>query len=293
MTVLITVVQPNDYTTVLLNRRVIPGITLQFSKEPSLISSGLHDGPSGPSCNPPLRRLHDSLEGPSCNPPCNPSTREGYTTVPRDRHVISSRGDYTTVPRDRRVILLENIQVVSCLPALPTARTHIYELSLTRATLDNEETKLYYPVRGRFSRLQPQLPYGYFGNVNFRAVSIAVVVDNDYLRSSVDYLEQLPEISAAAYGPQMHMSPNFIITSWVRFPSYDTDFGWGRPLYMGPGDLRLEGKAYIFRNAQNDGSVRITIALQFSHMEVFEELFFNDYKVSTAYGVPFFVLKTF
>ncbi|GMN20072.1 hypothetical protein TIFTF001_045275 [Ficus carica] len=181
---------------------------------------------------------------------------------------------------------------------------HIWKCAcIARATLDNEETKLYYPVSGRFSRLQPPLPDGYFGNVNFRAVSIAVVgdlkskplsyaasrihetlvrMDNDYLRSSVDYLEQLPEISAAAYAPQMHMSPNFTITSWVRFPSYDTDFGWGRPVYMGPGDLRLEGKAYIFRNAQNNGSVRITIALQSSHMEVFEELFFNDCKVSTA-----------
>ncbi|GMN61634.1 hypothetical protein TIFTF001_030714 [Ficus carica] len=179
---------------------------------------------------------------------------------------------------------------------------HIWKCAcIARATPDKEETKLSYPVSGRFSRLQPPLPDGYFGNAIFRGLSTAVVghlkskplsyaankshetlvrMDNDYIRSTIDYVEQQSQILTARYGPHIHKSPNLAIISWVKFPTHDIDFGWGRTLHMVPGDLRFEGQAYICRNAENDGSLRIAIALQSSHMKVFEELFFTDCMVS-------------
>ncbi|KAM1114082.1 hypothetical protein TB1_046019 [Malus domestica] len=109
---------------------------------------------------------------------------------------------------------------------------------------DDQDTKLYIATDGR-SRVQPPLPPGYFGSVIFTTTPIAVAgdlqskptwyaasrihdalvrMDDNYLRSALDYLELQPDLSALVRGAHTFRCPNLGITSWVRLPIHDADF---------------------------------------------------------------------
>ncbi|KAH7547504.1 hypothetical protein FEM48_Zijuj01G0317000 [Ziziphus jujuba var. spinosa] len=164
-----------------------------------------------------------------------------------------------------------------------------------RALPVDQDTKLYIATDGR-SRLQPPLPPGYFGNVIFTTTPLAVAgdlmskpiwyaasrihdallrMDNDYLRSALDYLELQPDLSALVRGAHTFRCPNLGITSWVRLPIHDADFGWGRPIFMGPGGIAYEGLAFVLPSSANDGSLSVAIALQTEHMKAFEKLLYD------------------
>ncbi|KAL6958276.1 shikimate O-hydroxycinnamoyltransferase [Sarracenia purpurea var. burkii] len=164
-----------------------------------------------------------------------------------------------------------------------------------RGLLDDQETKLYIATDGR-SRLRPALPPGYFGNVIFTATPLAVSgdlqsrptwyaasrihdalarMDDDYLRSALDYLELQPDLKALVRGAHTFKCPNLGITSWVRLPIHDADFGWGRPVFMGPGGIPYEGLAFALPSSTNDGSLSLAISLQTEHMKLFGKLFFD------------------
>ncbi|CAI9780029.1 unnamed protein product [Fraxinus pennsylvanica] len=164
-----------------------------------------------------------------------------------------------------------------------------------RGLPEDQETKLYIATDGR-SRLQPPLPEGYFGNVIFTATPIAVAgdlqskpiwyaaskihdalarMDNDYLRSALNYLELQPDLKALVRGAHTFRCPNLGITSWVRLPIHDADFGWGRPIFMGPGGIAYEGLSFVLPSPENDGSLSVAISLQTEHMKVFEKLLYD------------------
>ncbi|XP_068336375.1 shikimate O-hydroxycinnamoyltransferase-like [Pyrus communis] len=160
---------------------------------------------------------------------------------------------------------------------------------------DDQDTKLYIATDGR-SRLQPPLPPGYFGNVIFTTTPIAVTgdlqskptwyaasrihdalvrMDDNYLRSALDYLELQPDLSALVRGAHTFRCPNLGITSWVRLPIHDADFGWGQPIFMGPGGIAFEGLAFVLPSATNDGSLSLAISLQSEHMKSFSRLLYD------------------
>ncbi|KAL5574428.1 hypothetical protein UlMin_016127 [Ulmus minor] len=175
---------------------------------------------------------------------------------------------------------------------------HIWRCATkARALSGDEETRLYFPTNGRSSfssRLKPSLPLGYLGCVVFGAVSIAMAgdiqtrplsysvscvhqtlvrMDNDYLRSAIDYLKLNPDTKR--HGIHTYKSPNLYITSWVRLPVYDADFGWGRPFYMGPAQMMPEGKSFVFPCASKDGSLFVAMSLEHEHMNKFEKLLYE------------------
>ncbi|KAJ4953987.1 hypothetical protein NE237_030819 [Protea cynaroides] len=108
---------------------------------------------------------------------------------------------------------------------------HLWRISCeARGLADDQETKLHIFINGR-SRMHPPLPSGYVGNVIFPVTPIAlsgdlidntgtyaagkihdalIRVDDEYLRSTIDYLElnPAPTVSLAE-------SPNILILSWV------------------------------------------------------------------------------
>nr|XP_043608335.1 shikimate O-hydroxycinnamoyltransferase-like [Erigeron canadensis] len=164
-----------------------------------------------------------------------------------------------------------------------------------RGLKDDQDTKLYIATDGR-ARLQPTLPQGYFGNVIFTTTPIAVAGDlqskptwyaaskihdslakmnNDYLKSALDYLEQQPDLKALVRGAHTFKCPNLGITSWARLPIYDADFGWGRPIFMGPGGISFEGLSFVLPSPVNDGSLSIAISLQAQHMKLFSKFLYD------------------
>ncbi|MCL7028883.1 hypothetical protein MKW94_004083 [Papaver nudicaule] len=159
----------------------------------------------------------------------------------------------------------------------------------------DQETKLYIVTNGR-SRLRPALPPGYFGNVLFNATPIAVSgdlvskpltyaagrihdailrMDDEYLRSALDYLELQRDVKSLARGAHTFRGPNMAITSWVGIGLHDADFGWGRPIFAGPGGVGAEGLSYVLPSPVNDGSLSLAISLQSDHMKCFKKIVYE------------------
>ncbi|KAK9078841.1 hypothetical protein SSX86_002899 [Deinandra increscens subsp. villosa] len=167
---------------------------------------------------------------------------------------------------------------------------HLWRCVCKARGLQNDQpTKLYVATDGR-SRLIPPLPPGYLGNVVFTATPVAksdeleseplantarrihaelAKMNNEYLRSALDYLESQPDLSALIRGPSYFASPNLNINSWTRLPVYDADFGWGRPIFMGPASILYEGTIYVIPSPSDDRSVLLAVCLDPSHMPLF------------------------
>ncbi|KAK1411008.1 hypothetical protein QVD17_37551 [Tagetes erecta] len=157
-----------------------------------------------------------------------------------------------------------------------------------RSLPDNVDTKLHFTVDGR-KRLQPPLPEGYFGNAVFMATAIAPVgeiqtkptwyaaskirdatkiMNNDYLRSSIDYMEENNYENAKFSFDYT----NVFVTSWSRLPIHDADFGWGRPVFMGRIGIPAVGRCYVLPSPTNDGSLSIIVGLEVEQMKLFSKL---------------------
>lgn len=173
---------------------------------------------------------------------------------------------------------------------------HIWRcVSKARNLHEDQQSKMYVALDAR-SRLRPPLPLGYFGNAIFMATPMALARDitskridyamsiihealvktnDEYLRSALDYLELQGDLTALVRGSHTYESPNISITSWTRLPIYDADFGWGRPIFMGPGNISYEGHGYILPGPTNDGSVSLAIRLEANNISYFEKLLYE------------------
>ncbi|CAN1168916.1 Shikimate O-hydroxycinnamoyltransferase [Linum perenne] len=176
----------------------------------------------------------------------------------------------------------ENIVTYSSYEVLAA---HIWRcVSEARGLSDNQETKLYIATDGR-SRLRPRLPpeYSLVGDllnqpnwlVAGQIHDALTRMDDEYLRSALDYLQVQPDLSSLEKGAHTFRCPNLGITNWVRLPVHDADFGWGRPIFMGPAGIPFEGLSFMLPSPTNDGSISLIISLLVEHMKVFERLI-ND-----------------
>ncbi|XP_030509284.2 shikimate O-hydroxycinnamoyltransferase-like [Cannabis sativa] len=183
--------------------------------------------------------------------------------------------------------------------------THIWRCaSKARSLPSNQVTKLFTLINGR-TKLDPPLQPHLFANVLYATSTVVTIgdlvtnpinygaskirqtlvkMDNRYLRSAIDYLELRPNlINGPGRGADVYESPNFGIVCWIGLPMYDSDFGWGRPFYVTPVGLRLEGKAYILPPGPiNNGNLFVAIALKVEHMKVFEKLLYDGVCVGNS-----------
>ncbi|TYJ31600.1 hypothetical protein E1A91_A06G210900v1 [Gossypium mustelinum] len=173
---------------------------------------------------------------------------------------------------------------------------HIWRcVSKAMGLSDDQPTKMYFPVDGR-SKLKPPLPPGYFGNVVFVNALIAQAgdlntesfldtikriheglkqINDEYLRSALDYIETVSDLSTLVRGPYTFRCPNLIVNTWMRLPIYEADFGWGRPIHAGPANVIQEGMVYILPTPINDGSLLVVARLEISHMSCIEKLLYE------------------
>ncbi|KAF5471718.1 hypothetical protein F2P56_008491 [Juglans regia] len=177
-----------------------------------------------------------------------------------------------------------------------------------RASDNTQPTRLSLAVDFR-SRLKPSLPPGYFGNVVLPTVTSKCVhgdllakplsyaarkireaierITDEYIRSALDYITSQEDVSALrsnfhirAYTktPNFLGNPNVYIGSWINLPVYgmELDYGWGKPIYVGPGLLNDDGKSFIMSSPTANGSLLIALRLQTEYMDSFKKLFYED-----------------
>ncbi|KAL1564946.1 shikimate O-hydroxycinnamoyltransferase [Salvia divinorum] len=175
---------------------------------------------------------------------------------------------------------------------------HVWRcVSIARRLPRDQETKLQFPLNAR-QKLRPPLPEGYFGNGIFYTGALALSgeleskplrfavervheaiarMDDEYLRSALDYLElHMGKVEGIIRSQNNVKCPNFGITNWVRLSFYEADFGWGKPVFAGPGGALFEGKSFLFAGSQNEGGALLAITLHQKHMKRFQKLLYND-----------------
>ncbi|VFQ95160.1 unnamed protein product [Cuscuta campestris] len=164
-----------------------------------------------------------------------------------------------------------------------------------RGLPDDQPTKLYVATDGR-ARLCPPLPPGYLGNVVFTATPMAesgdlqseslsnsakrihsalARMEDKYLRSALDFLECQKDLSRLVRGPTYFASPNLNINSWTRLPVHEADFGWGRPVHMGPASILYEGTVYILPSPSKDRTLSLAVCLDGEHLPLFKKLLYD------------------
>lgn len=109
-------------------------------------------------------------------------------------------------------------------------------------------------------------------------------VTGEFVGSAIDYISKVKDMDLVRYNfhypaPSVCRgsykgNPNLFVVSWMNFSYKDADFGWGKPLYFGPGFMDSEGKAFVMNKASGDGIV-VAISLKDSHMEAFKRFFYG------------------
>ncbi|KAG6686171.1 hypothetical protein I3843_11G004000 [Carya illinoinensis] len=148
----------------------------------------------------------------------------------------------------------------------------------------NQQTKLLLVVDGR-SRFEPPIPKGYFGNAVVLTNSICSaselvksplssavglvrkainMVTNSYMRSAIDYVETTRARPSHA--------ATLVVTSWSRLPFHTADFGWGEPVFSGPGDLPRKETVFYLAHGKDRKGINVLLCLPASAMKVFEQL---------------------
>jgi len=157
------------------------------------------------------------------------------------------------------------------------------------------------------NRMKPPLPDDYAGNTAFptvtptcsfgeimnRPLSYAVGnvrvalqrVTGEFVESALDYIGRVKDMNLVRYNfhypaPSVHKgphkgNPNLFVVSWMNFSFKDADFGWGEPLYFGPGFMDSEGKAFLMNEANGDGVI-VAVSLEACHMDAFKKCFYAD-----------------
>ncbi|CAN6721774.1 unnamed protein product [Malus baccata var. baccata] len=146
------------------------------------------------------------------------------------------------------------------------------------------------------TRMDPPLPEYTFGNVTRTTISVPPIqvepkegsssdpslysvvshvrealkqVDRDYIKKLQEgegFLSFLKERSSQVKRGEV---VSFSFTSLCRFPIYDADFGWGKPVYAGSASFTFKNLVSLFDTTSGDG-VEAWINLKEEDMEKFE-----------------------
>ncbi|KAF3781518.1 BAHD acyltransferase [Nymphaea thermarum] len=146
-------------------------------------------------------------------------------------------------------------------------------------------TKFRIAVNGRFKMRNPTVPMSYMGNVVLWAWPRSTVkdllskpvghaaglihdavarVDDGYFSSFVDFSsckEKMGGLVPSAYEGDVVLSPDLEVSSWLRMPFYDMDFGTNPPYLVAPSYTREEGFMQIVSSFTGIGDVDVFVSL--------------------------------
>ncbi|XP_078170029.1 putrescine hydroxycinnamoyltransferase 1-like [Carex rostrata] len=172
---------------------------------------------------------------------------------------------------------------------------------IARGLASDVETQLILPVDLR-DRFKPPLPANYFGNPTLRAVAVTKVGDlvsntlefganliqktvdsitDDFGRSLIDHLE-LTDLEALCKMRGAMSNTSLMAISWLSFPVYDADFGWGQPMVMARAELYGSGYVYLSRVPAMDGGISVVVGLEPDSMQCFKKILYEEIEALEA-----------
>ncbi|KAH0464815.1 hypothetical protein IEQ34_004918 [Dendrobium chrysotoxum] len=147
-------------------------------------------------------------------------------------------------------------------------------------------------------RLSQTLPSDFVGNALTVTVAIAPAaevaaglqaarireaiekLDEEYLRSAVDYLELQEDKRRLARSAGNFAATDISVGSWNRLPLNEVDFGWGPPEFMGPAIL-ISPRQFLVLSSP-DGGVKVCCSVETEKMDSFVKLFHELLPVPAA-----------
>lgn len=137
-------------------------------------------------------------------------------------------------------------------------------------------------------KIDPQLPFLYYENaftdscvasrardlVEYQEIKKSII--DEFVRSSIDYLEvnKPPRSENEGFGV-------LNASSWCLFPLNDVDFGWGKPLHVGP--IRVEDireiiflPSHPFHDGVNGGGLVLLLSFPMSIIPKFTDLIIHE-----------------
>ncbi|GAU12650.1 hypothetical protein TSUD_121420 [Trifolium subterraneum] len=176
--------------------------------------------------------------------------------------------------------------------------------SKARGLEDNQESVVRFHADIR-KRIIPPLPQnffanalvltatkGYIGEITSKPLGYVAqkiregteIVKDDFIKSQIDVIRSYKNMSDAMQlflGDEYEKAPyfgnpNFQIASWTGIPFYETDFGWGKPIYFGYACVSPHDRAFIVLSPDGDGSVNVCLHFQIAHLELFKKFFYED-----------------
>jgi hypothetical protein len=136
------------------------------------------------------------------------------------------------------------------------------------------------------SRLEPPLPAGYFGNVNFVAFPRADVSalrteplgatalrirrateerTDAYARSVLALVEGAPSKRQVSFTADVYLGPDFVVSNWAKFGA-SVDFGFGTPIaYRSLPPAGFEGVSILL--PRRDGGIDAFTGMQAAHWD--------------------------
>ncbi|KAJ1408825.1 Transferase [Sesbania bispinosa] len=96
-------------------------------------------------------------------------------------------------------------------------------------------------------------------------------IDNDYIRrlqEGSEYLNSLKEDLSRLMKNRDNIVP-FTFSALCRFPVYDADFGWGKPIWVGPPGWKVKN-VVIFKDTKSGGGIEAYITMTEEDMVRFQ-----------------------
>ncbi|KAI4379797.1 hypothetical protein MLD38_006047 [Melastoma candidum] len=154
------------------------------------------------------------------------------------------------------------------------------------------------------NKMRPPVRPGYFGNavldvsaksysgdlvskpLGYAASRIRMVIDkvtSEYVWSMAEYFRQQPDWSlfqdlhppGSDDGP-FYGNPNFGVVSWLTLSMQGQDFGWGKDVFMAPGNHEFDGDTAILEAPDGSGTIIASIGMQVRHVDDFRKYFYED-----------------
>ncbi|XVE85231.1 hypothetical protein DITRI_Ditri17bG0075000 [Diplodiscus trichospermus] len=138
------------------------------------------------------------------------------------------------------------------------------------------------------TRMDPPLPEYYFGNISRFTVALPSInsdeecfgivsevrdairkIDGDYVRKLQEGSEHLNFMKERAEKMTKGDVISFSFTSLCRFPLYETDFGWGKPIWVGSASLTFKNLV-VFMDSGSSGDIEAWINMKEEDMARFE-----------------------
>ncbi|KAL4628932.1 hypothetical protein ACB092_05G273100 [Castanea dentata] len=116
------------------------------------------------------------------------------------------------------------------------------------------------------TRMDPPLSENFFGNIIHAAIR---KIDNEYVKKLQDHTQHLNFLKEASEKVLKKDIVQFNFSSWCRFPIYETDFGWGNPMWIGEVSPPFKN-ATVFIDTKSGDGIEAWVNLKEEDMAKFE-----------------------